>query len=109
MRLITIIGLLLAVSAAGKATAQMASPPPAAPATPAAPGAPGAGAGRGEAMARLQAADADKDGKWSKAEWIAAGRRDRGFDFLDADSDGFMTVAELQFGMQKLRASHGGQ
>ena len=40
---------------------------------------------------RLIAADANKDGKWSKEEWLAAGRREMGFAMIDADKDGFVT------------------
>lgn len=58
----------------------------------------------GDARAKLMAADADKDGKWDKAEWLAAGRRERGFAFLDADKDGFVSQPELKEGMAKLQA-----
>jgi EF hand len=53
---------------------------------------------------RLVAADANKDGKWSKEEWLAAGRREMGFSLLDANKDGFVTQPELAEGMQRMRA-----
>jgi hypothetical protein len=46
--------------------------------------------------AKLMAADANKDGKWSKAEWQAAGRRPIAFGKVDANKDGFVDKAELQ-------------
>lgn len=60
-----------------------------------------------EARAKLIAADSDHDGKWSRAEWTAAGRRERGFAFMDTDRDGYLTPAELMAGMQRLRATGG--
>lgn len=59
---------------------------------------------RAEARAKLLAADADRDGKWSKAEWTAAGRRERGFEMMDADKDGFISQAELKAGMARMQA-----
>jgi hypothetical protein len=50
------------------------------------------------------AADADKDGKWSKDEWLAAGRREMGFNLIDADKDGFVSRPELAEGMKRMRA-----
>lgn len=64
-------------------------------------------AGGAEARAKLLAADTNKDGRWSKAEWTAAGRRERGFDFLDADKDGLVSQAELKAGMAKVQARRG--
>jgi hypothetical protein len=70
-----------------------------APAAPAAPAPAQSAAGQ-----RLMAADADKDGKWSKDEWLAAGRREMGFNLIDADKDGFVSRPELAEGMKRMRA-----
>jgi hypothetical protein len=48
------------------------------------------------AVQQLAAADANKDGKWDKAEWKAAGRRPIGFDKVDTNKDGFVSKDELQ-------------
>jgi hypothetical protein len=53
---------------------------------------------------KLMAADANKDGKWSKEEWLAAGRREMGFNLLDADKDGFVSRTELAEGIKRMRA-----
>jgi hypothetical protein len=90
---------LIIVAAMMSATLAQAQTPP-----PAAPSPPPANAAAGDARARLMAADANKDGKWDKAEWLAGGRRERGFQMLDADSDGFVTQAELKDGMAKMQA-----
>lgn len=62
-----------------------------------------------EARAKLIAADTDHDGRWSRAEWLAAGRRERGFDFMDTDKDGFLTPAEIKAGLERLQAMRAGQ
>ncbi|PZN95694.1 MAG: calcium-binding protein [Alphaproteobacteria bacterium] len=64
-------------------------------------------AGMAEARAKLVAADTNKDGKWDKDEWLAAGRREMGFRMLDADKDGFVTQPELKTGMDRMRAMQG--
>ncbi len=64
----------------------------------------GAPAQNAEAFAKLQAADTNKDDKWDKPEWLAAGRREMGFNFIDADKDGFVTKAELKAGMERMKA-----
>jgi len=81
--------LLFALTLIAAAPALAQTPAPAAPATP---------------RERLMAADANKDGKWSKAEWLAAGRREMGFAMIDADKDGFVTQPELAEGMKRMRA-----
>lgn len=48
------------------------------------------------AAAQLMAADANKDGKWDKAEWKAAGRRPIAFDKVDTNKDGFVSKDELK-------------
>ncbi len=61
--------------------------------------------GQHEGMAaRFAAMDADHDGKLSKAEWLAGGRKERGFDMMDADHDGFLTMDELKAGRENMRA-----
>ncbi len=95
---------LIIVAAMISATLAQAQTPPPAPPPAAPPATPSANAASGDARARLMAADANKDGKWDKAEWLAAGRRERGFQMLDADSDGFVTQAELKDGMAKMQA-----
>ena len=54
--------------------------------------------------ARFMAMDTDHDGRISHAEWLAAGRHERGFAMMDADHDGFLTVDEMKAGMAKMRA-----
>ena len=51
------------------------------------------------ALTALIAADKDKDGRWTKQEWVAAGRREAGFAFIDADRDGYVTRPELAAGV----------
>ena len=53
---------------------------------------------------RFAAMDTDHDGRISRAEWLAAGRHERGFAMMDADHDGFVTVDELKAGREKMRA-----
>lgn len=53
---------------------------------------------------RLMAMDTDHDGKFSKAEWLAAGRKERGFDMMDSNHDGYVTIDELRAGREKMRA-----
>ena len=85
--------IMIAIFAATAASAQPAPPTDA--------------AGMADARAKMIAADVNKDGKWDKAEWIAAGRREMGFIFMDADKDGFVTAVELKSGMDKMQAMRG--
>jgi glucose dehydrogenase len=48
------------------------------------------------AAAQMAAADANKDGKWDKAEWKAAGRRPMGFDKVDTNKDGYVSKDEIK-------------
>jgi hypothetical protein len=68
-------------------------------------GQPAQGGGRG--VAAFAAMDQDGDGRISKAEWLAAGRREQGFAFVDKNGDGFVDKAELADAVQRLRAMRG--
>lgn len=107
MRLIIIAAAAFATAAAvapaAVANAQTAPAPAPAPAAPQA----RSPEAMQEARAKLVAADANKDGKWDKTEWLAAGRRERGFEFMDADKDGFVTQAEMKDGMARMQAMRG--
>lgn len=54
--------------------------------------------------AALVAMDTNGDASIDKAEWTAAGRRDRGFTMLDANKDGKLTTAEIKAVMAKFRS-----
>lgn len=56
------------------------------------------------ADAMLATADTSKDGTIDRDEWLAAGRRERGFDFLDGDGNGKLDRAELDRGVAMLKA-----
>ena len=79
--------------------AQEAPPPPAA-----APGGGPDGAPHMTPRARFAAMDTDHDGRISHAEWLAAGRHERGFAMMDTDHDGYLTVDEMKAGMAKMKA-----
>ena len=74
--------IIIAICAATAASAQPAPPTDA--------------AGMADARAKLMAADANKDGKWDKAEWAAAGRKPMGFGYADTNKDGFVSTDELK-------------
>ncbi len=48
--------------------------------------------------------DTNKDGVITLEEWLAIGRREIGFKFLDADHDGKMTPTEFAEGVAKFGA-----
>lgn len=97
MRALFLLVALLVQPAAHAQTPPAPSPGPASAPTPDAT----------EARARLIAADTNKDGKWNKAEWMAAGRRERGFEMFDTNSDGFVTQAEIRDGRAKMQTRRG--
>jgi hypothetical protein len=82
--------ILIALAAAALAAPALAQTPP----PPQAPPAKGA----------LRVADKNGDGALDKSEWLAAGRRERGFAMLDADNDGKLTRAEIRAGRERLAA-----
>lgn len=49
----------------------------------------------------LAKTDTDKSGGLSKDEWLAAGRRERGFVFMDGNKDGSIDKGELAAGLAK--------
>lgn len=55
-----------------------------------------------------RAADKNSDGVLDKSEWLAAGRREQGFAFIDADKDGKLTRDEIRAGREKMRQMRGG-
>ncbi len=85
---ITIAALLAGIAAAAYAAQDLSASEPVTGAMP----------------ARLAAADTDHDGRWSKAEWLAAGRKARGFDAMDTNHDGFLTIEELKAGLARFHA-----
>jgi hypothetical protein len=56
---------------------------------------------------RFRAMDSNGDGTLDRAEWKAAGRRDRGFDYLDTDKDGKLTQAEIAKGLAAMKERQG--
>jgi hypothetical protein len=108
MRLIILAAAAFATAATAQTSPAPAAPAAAAPVAAAPARSPEAPARAPEAMqearAKLVAADANKDGKWDKAEWLAAGRREMGFAFCDTGKDGFVDPAELKVCAEKARA-----
>lgn len=62
-----------------------------------------------EIRAKLIAMDTDKDGRWSLDEWLAGGRKQRGFQFMDADRDGYLSAAEIRAARTKVLAARATQ
>lgn len=60
---------------------------------------------RQQAQKRFAAADTNDDGALSLAEWQAAGRRQRGFEMLDADKDGRVTPLEIRSAAERAGAA----
>lgn len=50
-----------------------------------------------------RAADKNADGMLDKPEWLAAGRREQGFAFMDTNKDGKLTPEEIRAGREKTR------
>lgn len=92
---------LVALTAAPPASAQE-TPPAAGPAY-RPPVVPQEGAARTPGAA-LAAMDKNGDMTIDKAEWTAAGRKDRGFTMLDENKDGKLTTAEIKAVMAKFRS-----
>lgn len=59
--------------------------------------------GEGRTVGGFDAIDTNEDGTISLAEWKAAGRREQGFKFMDADGDHKLTKEELMEGIKKFR------
>ncbi len=74
MRYLTLAATLLTAAVAAPAFAQDAPDP-------------------AKVFARM---DTDKSGDVSKAEWLAAGRKEAGFARIDANSDGKITLDEMK-------------
>ncbi len=49
-------------------------------------------------------ADTDRNGTVSQAEWLAAGRKARGFERMDANHDGQLDRTELAAGVKQMQA-----
>jgi Ni/Co efflux regulator RcnB len=65
--------------------------------------APAAAAQQYTAEQLMKAWDKDRDGVLTKAEWLAAGRKEQGFNFADRDKNGKMTLEELRAGMARAK------
>ncbi len=57
-----------------------------------------------EIRAKLIALDTDRDGRWSLTEWLAGERKQRGFQFIDANRDGYLSADEIRSARKKVLA-----
>ncbi|MDZ4760361.1 MAG: hypothetical protein SGJ21_04755 [Alphaproteobacteria bacterium] len=55
----------------------------------------------------FKALDADANAEVSKAEWLAAGRRDQGFARFDANADGKLMMAEWEAAVEMMKNAAG--
>lgn len=98
MKTLTILAAALATTFAFAADAAPNGPGPGCPAgaTPGSTDCPAYGQGYGRRGGGLQKWDANGDGQLSREEVANAPRLSQGFDAIDANHDGFLTLAELQ-------------